>query len=120
MRILIADDETPARDELGYILRTLVPEATFYEAADGEEALDLIEREPIDVAFLDIHMPGLDGLEVAAIIMDGPEPPLIVFATAYDEHVLQALELATFDYVMKPFNERRLAQTVKRIRQALN
>ena len=86
--ILIADDETPARSELRYILEMLAPEATFYEAANGEEALELVEREPIDVAFLDIHMPGLDGLETAATIVEGPEPPLIVFATAYDEHAL--------------------------------
>jgi DNA-binding LytR/AlgR family response regulator len=119
MHILIADDEMPARGELRYILETLIPEATFYEAADGEEALELIENEPIQVVFLDIHMPGLDGLAVAATIMDGPEPPLIVFATAYDEHALRAFELAVLDYVVKPFNDRRLAQTVSRLRQTL-
>jgi DNA-binding LytR/AlgR family response regulator len=119
MHILIADDEAPARGELSYILKTLIPEATFYEAADGDEALDLIENEPIEVVFLDINMPGLDGLTVAATIMDGPEPPLIVFATAYDEHALQAFELAALDYIVKPFNERRLAQTVERLRQSL-
>ncbi len=119
MHILIADDEAPARGELSYILKTLIPEATFYEAIDGEEALDLIENEPIEVVFLDINMPGLDGLAVAATIMDGPEPPLIVFATAYDEHALRAFELAALDYIVKPFNERRLAQTVERLRQAL-
>jgi len=118
MRILIADDEAPARGELSYILETLIPEATFYEATDGEESLALIENEPIDVVFLDINMPGLDGLAVAATIMDGPEPPLIVFATAYDEHALRAFELAALDYIVKPFNERRLAQTVARLRQA--
>jgi DNA-binding LytR/AlgR family response regulator len=101
MHILITDDETPARFELRYILETFVPEATFYEATNGEEALQLIERNPIDVAFLDIRMPDLDGLTVAATIMEGPEPPLIVFATAYDEHALQTFELAALDYVMK-------------------
>lgn len=119
MHILIADDETPARSELRYVLETLAPQATFYEATNGEQALELVEREPIDVAFLDIHMPGLDGLEVAATIVDGPEPPLIVFATAYDEHALRAFELAALDYVVKPFDERRLARTVERVRQAL-
>ncbi len=119
MHILIADDETPARSELRYILEMLAPEATFYEAANGEEALSLIEREPIEVAFLDINMPDVDGLAVAATIVDGPEPPLVVFATAYDEHALRAFELAALDYVVKPFDERRLAQTVERVRQAL-
>lgn len=120
MHILIADDETPARGELRYILETLIPEASFYEAVNGAQALNLIEREPIDVVFLDIRMPGPDGLEVAATIIDGPEPPLIIFATAYDEHALQAFELAALDYVVKPFDERRLAQTTARIRQALD
>jgi DNA-binding LytR/AlgR family response regulator len=119
MHILIADDETPARSELRYVLEMLAPKATFYEATNGDEALELIEREPVDVAFLDIRMPGLDGLEVAAMIVDEPEPPLIVFATAYDEHALRAFELAALDYVVKPFDERRLARTVERVRQAL-
>jgi DNA-binding LytR/AlgR family response regulator len=119
VHILIADDETPARGELRYILGALAPEATFYEAANGEEALALVEREPIDVVFLDIRMPGLDGLEVAATIVDGPEPPLIVFATAYDEHALQAFDLAALDYVVKPFDERRLARAMERVRQTL-
>lgn len=119
MHILIADDETPARSELRYILEMLAPEAAFYEATNGEEALSLIEREPIEVAFLDINMPDVDGLAVAATIVDGPEPPLVVFATAYDEHALRAFELAALDYVVKPFDERRLAQTMERVRQAL-
>jgi DNA-binding LytR/AlgR family response regulator len=120
MHILIADDETPARSELRYILENLALEATFFEATNGTKVLDLIEREPIDVIFLDINMPGLDGLSVAAAIMDGPQPPLIVFATAYDEHALRAFELAALDYVVKPFDEQRLAQTVERVRQALD
>ncbi|RMF28621.1 MAG: DNA-binding response regulator [Chloroflexi bacterium] len=119
MRILIADDEAPARGELRYILEALAPEATFYEATDGGEVLRLVESEPVDVVFLDIRMPGPDGLEVAATLMEGPEPPLIVFATAYDEHALRAFELAALDYVVKPFDERRLAQTMERIRRAL-
>ncbi|HFD40706.1 MAG TPA: response regulator transcription factor [Anaerolineae bacterium] len=119
MHILIADDEAPARGELRYILAELVPEAVFYEAASGEEALLWIERAPVEVVFLDIHMPGLDGLAVAAAIHDRPEPPLIVFATAYDEHALRAFELAALDYVVKPFDERRLARTVARVRRAL-
>jgi DNA-binding LytR/AlgR family response regulator len=118
MHILIADDETPARSELKYILEVLAPEASFFEAKNGAETLKIIESKPIEVVFLDINMPGLDGLEVAAIVMEMPEPPLIVFATAYHEHALQAFELAALDYVVKPFDERRLAQTVERIRQA--
>ncbi len=119
MNILIADDEAPARAELRYILEPLLPQATFYEATNGEQALDVVEAEPIQVIFLDINMPEADGLSVAATLIDGPEPPLIVFATAYDQHALRAFDLAALDYVVKPFNERRLAQTVERILQAL-
>lgn len=119
MHILIAEDETPARKELRYMLETLLPGATYYEAANGEQTLNLVEQEPIQVVFLDINMPGLDGLAVAATILEGPDPPLIVFATAYGEHALQAFELAALDYVVKPFDERRLAQTLERIRQTL-
>ncbi len=119
MNILIADDETPARGELRYILESLVPEATFYEATDGLETLKVVEAEPIDVVFLDINMPGMDGLAVAAVIMDGPQPPLIVFATAYDDHAVRAIELAALDYVMKPFDERRLEMTMERIQRSL-
>jgi DNA-binding LytR/AlgR family response regulator len=119
MKILIADDETPARGELRYILESLAPEAKICEAANGAETLDLIEAEPFDVVFLDIHMPGLDGLAVASMLMEGPEPPLIVFATAYDEHALRAFELAALDYVVKPFSEKRLAQTVERLQHAM-
>jgi DNA-binding LytR/AlgR family response regulator len=120
IHILIADDETPARGELRYVLENLIPDATFFEATNGAEALDHVEREPIDVLFLDINMPGLDGLEVAAMIIDGPEPPLIVFATAHNEHALEAFRVAALDYVVKPFDERRLAQTVERVRHALD
>lgn len=119
MYILVADDETPARGELRYMLESLAPDAVFFEATNGQEALRLIEREPIDLVFLDINMPGLDGLAVAATIVDGPEPPLIIFATAYDEHALRAFELAALDYIVKPFAERRLAQTMARVHQAL-
>jgi DNA-binding LytR/AlgR family response regulator len=119
MHILIADDEAPARGELRFILADLVAGAQFFEATTGQEALDVVEAEPIDVVFLDINMPGMDGLTAAATIVDLPDPPLIVFATAYDEHALRAFELAALDYVVKPFDERRLARTVERVRQAV-
>jgi DNA-binding LytR/AlgR family response regulator len=118
MYILIAEDETPVRAELRYLLEQLIPDAVFYEAANGEQALRIVEHENIQVAFLDIRMPGIDGLTVAAILIESPQPPIIVFATAYEEHALQAFELAALDYVLKPFDEQRLAHTFSRIRQA--
>jgi two-component system response regulator LytT len=120
VNILIVDDEAPARGELRYILQSLAPEAVIQEAMDGMEALDKVEEELIDVVFLDVTMPGMDGLTVAAAIAESPQPPVIVFATAYDEHALKAIELAALDYVVKPFDERRLSSTMDRIRRALS
>lgn len=119
MHVLIADDEAPARAELRFILSELMPDAQVYEAKDGEQALALLSRKPVDVAFLDIRMPGKDGLEVAAALLEEADPPLIVFATAYDAHALEAFDLAALDYVVKPFDERRLARTVERLRRSL-
>ncbi|GJM42321.1 MAG: DNA-binding response regulator [Ardenticatenaceae bacterium] len=119
MQILIADDEKPARGELRYILQQLAATAVYHEATNGQEALDLVANEPIDVVFLDINMPGINGLAAAAAISERPDPPLIIFATAYDAHAVRAFELAALDYVVKPFSEQRLAQTMIRIRQAL-
>ncbi|WP_420643550.1 LytR/AlgR family response regulator transcription factor [Candidatus Leptofilum sp.] len=120
MHILIADDEKPARGELRYMLEKLAGTAVYHEATNGQETLDLIANEPIDVVFLDINMPGINGLAAAAAISERPDPPLIVFATAYDAHAVRAFELAALDYVVKPFSEQRLAQTMIRIRQALS
>jgi DNA-binding LytR/AlgR family response regulator len=120
MNILIADDERPARAELRYMLEPLVANATIYEARHGQEALDQIIAHPIDVVFLDINMPGVDGLTVAQVISEKPDKsPLIVFATAYDAHALRAFDLAALDYLVKPFEEKRLAQTLVRVREAL-
>lgn len=117
IHILIADDEKPARGELQFILEDLWPEAHLHEATDGLEALEVMEREPVNIAFLDINMPEMDGLAVAAALLDLPDAPLVVFATAYDEHALQAFEVAAVDYVVKPFDERRLAGTVARLKR---
>lgn len=119
LHILIADDEKPARGELRFMLEQLASTAVYFEATNGQEALDLVAQEPIDVVFLDINMPGVNGLAAAATICERPQPPLIVFATAYDAHAVRAFELAALDYVVKPFNEQRLAQTMIRIRQVL-
>ena len=119
MHILIADDEKPARGELRYMLEALEANAVYYEAANGREALNVVAQEPVDVVFLDINMPGVNGLAAAAAMMERPSPPLIIFATAYDAHAVRAFELAALDYIVKPFSEQRLAQTMVRIRQML-
>lgn len=116
MRILIADDEEPARGELRFILEELWPGIQIVEAVDGLEALELIENESIDIAFLDINMPELDGMEIASALLDLIDTPAVVFATAYDEHALAAFELGAVDYVVKPFDERRLLTTIERLK----
>lgn len=119
MHILLADDEKPARAELRYLLQQLEAGATYAEARNGQEVLTLVAQQPVDVIFLDINMPGLNGLSVAAALLETPQPPLIVFATAYDVHAVRAFEFAALDYIVKPFAEQRLAQTMLRIRKTL-
>ena len=115
MRILIVDDEAPARDKLR---RWLTEQPDFElagEAADGLAAASAIDTLKPDVVFLDIQMPGLSGLEVAAQL----EPalaPLLVFVTAFDEHAIKAFELNAVDYLLKPSDKDRLRKTVERLR----
>ncbi len=120
MKILITDDEAPARGELTYILEQLAPESTLFEAKNGQQAVDFLAENKVDVAFLDINMPGMDGLTAGATIMEMESPPLIVFATAYSDHAIEAFEIAALDYVVKPFDESRLAKTIGRIRETLS
>lgn len=112
MKLLIADDEPPLRDWLRRLLAELAPAAEIVaEAGDGTTALAQIEAQQPDVAFLDIRMPGLSGLEVAA------RAPAcrIVFVTAYDEFAVQAFEQAAVDYLVKPVTAERLARTMQRL-----
>lgn len=120
MNILIADDEAPARGELSYILDVLEPKATLHEAKNGTDALKQIASREIDVVFLDINMPGLSGLAVANTIIEMKNPPIIIFATAYNEHAVSAFEMAALDYLVKPFSEKRVAKTLERIYEILD
>jgi DNA-binding LytR/AlgR family response regulator len=113
LRLLIADDEPALRDWLKRLLAELAPRAEIVaEAADGTRALADIERLSPDVAFLDIRMPGLSGLEVAARIS---VPCRVVFVTAFDEFALQAFDQAALDYLVKPVTKERLARTLERL-----
>ena len=123
-RALIAEDEPLLAESLKAALARAWPELEVVAIApNGLEALRLIEAERPEVAFLDIRMPGLTGLEVAAEIADrlGEDAPVpkLVFVTAYDEFALQAFELAAVDYLLKPVNEERLSRTVERLKASL-
>lgn len=119
MTILIAEDEEHTRAELKYILEELEPSATILESDDGAETVSMVNNNAVDVLFLDINMPGESGLNVAATLMDKPNAPLIVFATAYSQHALKAFELAAVDYLVKPYREARLSQTMDRVRHMI-
>jgi two-component system LytT family response regulator len=89
------------------------------QAADGEEALELLHEQRPDVVFLDIQMPGLDGVAVAEAARGPDHTPLVVFVTAFDEHAVRAFELEAADYVLKPFDRERLQQVLERLRRRL-
>jgi DNA-binding LytR/AlgR family response regulator len=115
-RILVADDEPLLRAELVEALARLWPEARIIEAADGIEALRLGRELAPHIAFLDIRMPGLDGLELARVFGSRTR---IVFVTAYGEHALAAFDEGAVDYVMKPLSMERLARALERVRARL-
>ena len=113
MRVLVVDDEPIARKRLIRMLGKLPEVEIAGEAADGVEALKEIARTKPDAVFLDIRMPGLDGLTLAGSV---PQLPPVVFVTAYDEYAVKAFEAQAADYLMKPVEMERLAHTVDRLR----
>ena len=115
MRVLIVDDEAPARDKLRRWLAEQSDISLVGECADGLEAAASIANLQPDAAFLDIQMPGLSGLEVAAQL-EPAQAPLLVFVTAYDEHAIKAFELNAVDYLLKPYDRDRLLKTLERLR----
>lgn len=112
---LAVDDEAPALEDLAYLLRADARLSKVLLASGAAEALRLLEAETIDVVFLDIHMPGLDGLDVARVLARFAHPPAVVFVTAYDDHAVDAFELRAVDYLMKPVRQERLAEAIRRI-----
>ncbi|MEU0405514.1 LytTR family DNA-binding domain-containing protein [Streptomyces sp. NPDC006197] len=124
LRVLAVDDEEPALGELLYLLRADPRVRTAEGAGDAAAALRRIGRaldsgpdgdDGIDVVFLDIHMPGLTGLDVARLLAGFARPPLVVFVTAHEGFALQAFDLQAVDYVLKPVRRERLAEAVRRV-----
>ncbi|MDA2925054.1 SpoIIE family protein phosphatase, partial [Acidobacteria bacterium AH-259-L09] len=117
IRVLLVDDEQPARDRLAHLLSSLEDVEVVGEAEDGEQAIEKISKIQPDLVLLDIQMPGLSGLEVAASL---PAPrPKIVFCTAFDQYAIDAFELHALDYLLKPVKRERLKQAVERVRQSV-
>jgi len=109
VNVLIVDDEALARDRLARMVTQLGDHQVVGQAANGRDALALAERTCPDVVLLDIRMPGMDGLEAARHLAALPEPPAVVFCTAYEEHAIQAFEVHAVGYLLKPVRRERLA-----------
>ena len=115
---MIADDERPARSFLAAILRSFEDVEIVGEAANGSEAVEIIEREKPDLALLDLQMPELDGLGVVRLLRKDAIP-LVAFVTAYDEYAVRAFEVNAVDYLLKPVETTRLRQTLNRTHERL-
>jgi two-component system LytT family response regulator/two-component system response regulator LytT len=117
---IIADDEQLARDELKYLLEQIGDIEVVATASNGIEALEVIEKLDPAIAFLDIQMPGLDGISVLRRLRESQiEPPHIVFSTAWDQFAVEAFRLEAMDYLLKPVERERLEETIERARRAV-
>jgi len=113
MRVLIVDDESPARDRLRQLLEDDPQHQVVGEAGNGQQAIDVAAETKPDVVLLDIRMPGLDGLEVARHLNSLEQPPAVIFTTAYDEYAIDALEANAVGYVWKPVRRERLEKAMQ-------
>jgi len=114
LRCLIVDDESPARNELRFLLASCPQAQVVGSAATAEEAGLLLAGVNYDIVFLDIRMPEVSGLELAERLREHPHPPQIIFTTAYPDYAVDAFELSAVDYLLKPISEARLNQAVAR------
>jgi two-component system, LytTR family, response regulator LytT len=112
---LIIDDEALARQELQYLLERAGGVEVLAQGTNGIEAVDLIRTHRPDVVFLDVQMPGLDGFAVLKKLLDRKMPlPQVVFATAFDQYAVRAFEVNAVDYLLKPFDRKRVLQTIEK------
>ncbi len=118
LRVVVADDERPARAFLIALLRSFDEVVVVGEAVSGKDAVALIERERPDLALLDWQMPELDGMGVVRALRKDAMP-LIAFVTAYDEHAVKAFEMNAVDYLLKPVEKKRLRETLNRVQERI-
>ena len=117
---IIVDDEQLARDELAWLLRDFPEIDVVATGNNGLQALELIEKLDPDIVFLDVQMPGLDGMGVVRRLREKQiAMPHVVFATAFDQYAVEAFRLEAFDYILKPFDKQRLAETIERLRKLI-
>lgn len=113
--VLVVDDESHAREDLGDLLSTYPQIGAVDTASDATEALVRLKERRYDAVFLDIRMPGLDGIELAQVLGRFADPPAVVFVSAHNEHAVDAFELNAIDYLMKPVSQERLGTTIGRL-----
>ncbi|TQV88617.1 LytR/AlgR family response regulator transcription factor [Aliikangiella coralliicola] len=118
-KALIVDDESLARANIEYSLMEFSDWSICGQCSRGDQVLDSVKQQDPDVVFLDIKMPGLDGLSVCEQLQQLNKPPLIVFVTAFDVHAVDAFELCALDYLLKPFDDERFAKTIDRVEKLL-
>ena len=117
---VIVDDEQLARDELAFLLKNVGDVEVVAQGKNGVEAVNLIREHNPDLLFLDVQMPGLDGFGVIRKLLDKKVPlPKIVFATAFDQYAVKAFEVNAVDYLLKPFDRKRVSQSVERARSKI-
>jgi DNA-binding LytR/AlgR family response regulator len=115
LSVLAVDDETPALDELTFLLENSSLVSSVRAAKSATDALHYMHDERYDVVLLDIAMPGLDGLELARVLSRFSHPPAIVFVTAHEEHALEAFDVGGMGYLLKPVTRERLVSTLQRV-----
>jgi two-component system, LytTR family, response regulator LytT len=117
---VVVDDETLACDELSYLLKDFAEVEVIATGSNGLEAVELIQRLEPELVFLDVHMPGLDGIGVVRRLRERDiELPHFIFVTAYDQYAVEAFRLEALDYLLKPVDKARLGETIERARRVI-
>ncbi len=117
MKVLIVDDEPPARARLAHMLESMDEIEPVGEASNGLEAIQMVQQTRPDVVLMDIRMPGMDGLEASRHLSKMEEPPAVIFTTAYSDHALEAFDAHAVGYLVKPIRKEKLAESLQKARK---
>lgn len=115
MNCIIIDDERPSIEELRYIIANFSSIKILDTFDDSIKALEFVQKNAVDIVFLDINMPRLDGMAFSRVLNSLPCKPIFVFISAYSEYALEAFEVSAFDYILKPFSEKRITDTLNKL-----